>query len=330
MDNEVNKTSDISNNPLVSVIIPVYNVEKYLRQCLDSVLAQTYTKYEVLLIDDGSTDSSADICREYCKKDSRFKLYQKQNGGASSARNHGLICAKGDYLYFLDSDDYLQPTALEKMVACACQNNADLVFIEGKTINDQNALVIGKYSHYKQYPPNSPYLLMEEMMDHKEFYVGTPFFFIKKEVFDKNNIRFKEGIISEDMIMAYQLCSLSVRGATIHEEIYVRRYRPNSVTTSAKTEKNYVSMATVYWDVSKFRETLPKNKQSPKHVIRCAFNVLDIYRHMPKEVQNKHKEGYQKIVQDILDKDAFGDKALKLDCKSHLLWGVYKLKKKIF
>ena len=330
MGNGITNTTNASNNPLVSVIIPVYNVEKYLRECLDSVLAQTYKNLEVILVDDGSTDSSTDICREYCEKDKRFKLHQKGNGGASTARNFGLNCAKGEYLYFLDSDDYLQPTALEKMVMCASQNNADLVFIEGKTINNQSNLVTGKYSHHKQYLAGVPYLLMEEMMDHKEFYVGIPFFFIKKDVFDKNQIRFKEGIISEDMIMAYQLCSLAVQGATVHEEIYVRRYRPNSVTTSAKAEKNYVSMATVYWEVSKFRETLPKSKQSPKHVIRCAFNVLDIYRHMPKEVQNKHKEGYQKIVQDILNRDAYGDKALKLDCKSHLLWGVYKLKKKFF
>ena len=102
------------------------------------------------------------------------------------------------------------------------------------------------------------------------------------------------------------------------------------MTTSVKTEKNYVSMATVYWEVSKFIETLPKEKQSPNHIVRCAFNVLDIYRHMSADIQKKHKDDYQRIVQDILDKDAYGDTALKLDCKSHLLWGVYKLKKKIF
>ena len=315
--------------PLISVIIPVYNVEKYLRECLDSVLVQTYSNYEVILVDDGSTDTSHSICREYCDKDSRFKAYQKENGGASSARNFGLSFAKGEYLYFLDSDDYLKPYALEKMITCVYQNNADLVFIEGDTISENGVQGNGKYSYHHQYSPDSPHLLMEEMMAHKEFYVGIPFFFVKKEVFDKNHIRFKEGIISEDMIMSYQLCSLATRGAHIHEEIYIRRYRPNSVTTSVKTEKNYISMATVYWEVSKFRDTLPGDKQSPKHIIRCAFNVLNIYRHMPAEIQKMHKDDFQEIVQDILNRDAYGDKALKLDCKSHLLWGIYKLKKKI-
>ena len=329
MDNEVIKTTDISNNPLVSVIIPVYNVGKYLRQCLDSVLAQTYTEYEVLLIDDGSTDSSADICREYCKKDSRFKLYQKQNGGASSARNLGLFHSKGKYVYFLDSDDEITTNAIGKMVVCASENCADLVFIEAQTKSDDGVPSSGHYGYHRQYTADSPYCIMEEMLNNKEFHVGTPFFFIQKEVFETNNLRFKEGIISEDMIMAYQLFSLAKRGAHIHEYLYIRRYRPSSVTTSKKTEKNYVSMATVYREVAKFRKTLPEEKQSPKHLIRCAYNVLSIYRQMTPEVRKKYKSDYNEIVKDILDNNAYGDKALELDCKSHLLWGAYKLKKKL-
>lgn len=133
----------------------------------------------------------------------------------------------------------------------------------------------------------------------------------------------------EDMIMSYQLFSLAQRCAHVHEPIYIRRYRPNSVMTSAKTEKNYISAATVYREVSAFMKTLPDDKQSPKHVIRCAYNVLNIYRQMPTDVQKKYKEDYKDIIQDIVNKDAFGDKALKLDCKSHFLWGAYKLKQKI-
>ena len=172
MDNEVNKTSDISNNPLVSVIIPVYNVEKYLRQCLDSVLAQTYTKYEVLLIDDGSTDSSADICREYCKKDSRFKLYQKQNGGASSARNLGLENASGDYLFFLDSDDWIDVDSINKMVHIALHENVDFVFSEAIAFDDKTGKTyLDKYSYHIQYLPGSPQLMMNEMMANREFHL---------------------------------------------------------------------------------------------------------------------------------------------------------------
>lgn len=314
---------------LISVIIPVYNVEKYLKQCVDSVLAQTYQNIEIILVDDGSTDSSGQICDEYSNQHKSIKSLHEQNGGASSARNYGLKHAKGDYVYFLDSDDYLINNAIERMVVCAVNNQADLVFIEAKSIDESGKEIKSNYHYHTQYIPQSPYEAMQMMMDFKEFHVGSPFFFIKRKLFIENNLTFTEGIMYEDMIMSYQLFSLAQRCAHVHEPIYIRRYRPNSVMTSAKTEKNYVSAATVYREVSTFMKTLPDDKQSPKHVIRCAYNVLNIYRQMPTDVQKKYKEDYKNIIQDIVNKDAFGDKALKLDCKSHFLWGAYKLKQKI-
>ncbi len=98
----------------ISIIIPVYNSEKYLRECLDSVLAQTYTDFEVLLIDDGSTDTSGAICEEYVAKDARFKVFHKENGGVSSARNLGIEKAKGEWITFVDSDDVLSCDYLKK------------------------------------------------------------------------------------------------------------------------------------------------------------------------------------------------------------------------
>ena len=304
---------------LISVIIPVYNVEKYLRECLDSVLAQTYTDYEVIMVDDGSTDASGAICDEYAARDERFRVIHKENGGASTARNAGLNAAAGEFLYFLDSDDLLCADAFRKMLCCALDNNADLVFIEAETFNEDNTDRKGSYYYHQQYLPQSPYEVM-----------GTPFFFIKKSVFDNNGLRFTEGIVYEDLIMAYMLFSSAQRCAHVHEVVYKRRFHPNSVVTSAKTEKNYISAATVYWEVEKFRESLPECKQSPKHLIRCAFKVLDDYRHMTPQVRAKHKEDHKKIINDIMQHNAFGDKALKLDCKSHLLWAAYKLKSKLF
>lgn len=105
------------SSPLISIIIPVYNAEKYLCLCLDSVLTQTYTNWECLLVDDGSKDSSGIICDEYAKTDSRFKVYHKENGGVSSARNLGLKEAKGEYIIFLDSDDRMKPTLLQTCIS---------------------------------------------------------------------------------------------------------------------------------------------------------------------------------------------------------------------
>lgn len=114
---------------MVSIIIPIYNVEKYLRTCLDSVLAQTYTDYEVIMVDDGSTDKSDDIAKEYQNKDTRFHLIRQENKGLASARNTGIRVAKGEYIYFIDSDDCINPSLLKIVVEIAQQKNANIVQI---------------------------------------------------------------------------------------------------------------------------------------------------------------------------------------------------------
>lgn len=103
-------------NPLISVIVPVYNVEKFLNQCVDSILAQTYKNFELILVDDGSKDKSGDICDDYAKNDTRIRVFHKENGGVSSARNYGLDNAQGEYVCFVDSDDWVDETYIEDMV----------------------------------------------------------------------------------------------------------------------------------------------------------------------------------------------------------------------
>lgn len=114
-------------NETLSVVVPVYNVEKYLSRALDSILQQTYPVYEVICVDDGSTDSSLDILHEYAKKDSRIKVIHKENGGLVSARKAGIAKASGTYAAYVDSDDFIEPNMYEEMMALAAQNQADLV-----------------------------------------------------------------------------------------------------------------------------------------------------------------------------------------------------------
>ena len=111
----------------ISVIVPVYNTEKYLNKCLDSILAQTFTDFELILIDDGSTDNSGKICDEYAEKDSRVKVFHKENGGVSRARNLGIDNASGEYLSFIDSDDFVRPEMYAELIAVAEEQAVDLV-----------------------------------------------------------------------------------------------------------------------------------------------------------------------------------------------------------
>lgn len=111
---------------LISVVVPIYNVEKYLPRCVESLLAQTYQKLEIILVDDGATDASPAICDEYAKKDARIKVIHKENGGLSDARNAGTVASNGKYIGFVDSDDFLLPDMYEKLVAALEENEADI------------------------------------------------------------------------------------------------------------------------------------------------------------------------------------------------------------
>ena len=123
-----------ADTPLVSLILPVYNVSRYLSICLDSILAQTYPDFEAILIDDGSTDDSLQICQEYAKKDGRFRVIHQENQGLASARNTGLRNRRGEYFYFIDSDDCIHPRLLEIVVSIAETEHADLVQINLKDV----------------------------------------------------------------------------------------------------------------------------------------------------------------------------------------------------
>lgn len=137
---------------LISIIVPVYNAEKYLKRCIDSLLAQTYQNIEVLLIDDGSPDNSGIICDEYAKKDSRFRVFHKENGGVSSARNLGLKEAKGDYIGFVDADDYIDSKMYEILLSNLVKEKAD-ISVCGYYQEDSEGV-------FKKHWPKDDYLVM--------------------------------------------------------------------------------------------------------------------------------------------------------------------------
>ena len=123
----------------VSIIIPVYNVEKYLKKCLDSVINQTYKDIEIICVNDGSKDGSENILKEYATKDSRIKIIEKKNGGLSSARNAGLDVASGEYCYFVDSDDWIELNTIEKLTDIILSNDVDVVVHSANNIPEDES-----------------------------------------------------------------------------------------------------------------------------------------------------------------------------------------------
>ena len=132
---------------LISIIIPVYNTEKYIRKCLDSIIVQTYTNWEAILVNDGSTDSSGAICDEYTNKDTRFKVIHKENGGVSSARQTGLENTTGDYVIHCDPDDWVEPDMLKEMLLCATAQDADMVICDFFEENKEKSVYCSQKLH---------------------------------------------------------------------------------------------------------------------------------------------------------------------------------------
>lgn len=226
--------------PLISFIIPVYNVEKYLQQCVDSVLAQSYRNIEVILVDDGSTDGSVDICDSYADRDKRIQVIHKKNGGASSARNEGLRFAHGTYIAFIDSDDYISPFMIEKLLLAIQNMNADLAMCyfsytdeDGKITNNfVDKTRIGEYETDELLRVLASGWTLGILVWNKLF---------KKSLFDKG-IRFVEGKIAEDEIIAHHLFSQVKKAVVISDILCFYRRREGSVTNSTFSKKNLDSL----------------------------------------------------------------------------------------
>lgn len=187
-------------NPKISVIVPVYNVEKYLPRCIDSILAQTFTDFELLLIDDGSKDKSGEICDGYAKKDTRIRVFHKENGGVSSARNFGLINSKGEYVAFVDSDDYVEFNYLEFLYQYAKEQVVDIVFCDFFKEKSQNKSIYVKQTCNNDYVVMIKQLLCNELGG----YLWNKL--VKRELFITNNIYFPNKIgIWEDLLVSINL-----------------------------------------------------------------------------------------------------------------------------
>lgn len=233
LTDEVKEIEVENGGELISIIVPIYNVEKYLRMCLDSIEHQTYSNIEVLLINDGSPDSSGEICQEYVARDSRFRYFEKENGGLSDARNYGIERSNGVYLTFVDSDDWLSLTYVEDLYQAAIRNDADTV-VSHYTLyneNDKNYYVhIWDDYFEKTYTSEEIIAALPSLELNGLIFVTSWGNLFKKKLF--NNIRFPKGKEIEDSRTNYKLFFTSERVTYIHKEIYYHREGIESITSN--------------------------------------------------------------------------------------------------
>lgn len=229
----------------ITVIVPIYNVENYLKECLDSLVKQSLKDIKIICINDGSTDKSGEIADEYALKDKRFLVVHKENGGLSSARNAGLKAAKGEYILFLDSDDYLLDNALERLYSEVKADDLDDLFYSAEMFKDPIVSDKGPLEYSGNYERKSDYSqivsgrkMFSDMVGNLEYKPSACLQIIKKSFLDENNITFYEGILHEDILFTTTCLSFAKKVRYFDEELYMRRIRYGSIMTNQKGMRN--------------------------------------------------------------------------------------------
>ena len=217
----------------ISVIVPVYNVEKYLNRCIDSILAQTFTDFELLLIDDGSTDNSGKLCDEYAAKDKRVRVFHKENGGAASARNMGLTEASGEYIAFIDSDDWVDRTYLEVLFRICVENGVDLGCCGHQTTAEYTIKADIKENSITIYTPEEFWCYSQS---NAAIVWGKLF---AKKLFD--GVRFPEGVIIEDELTTHKAIFQCQKLVCADAVLYYYFVNESSVMHTKWSTKNLVA-----------------------------------------------------------------------------------------
>lgn len=309
----------------VSIILPVYNVEKYLRESIESAINQTLMDIEIIAVNDGSTDSSLDILKKYEKKYSSVKVIDQENKGLSGARNTGLNIAKGEYVYFLDSDDYIDLDAMRYCYNIAKENNLDIVTFDATSFRDRDyngKLLSGNYDRKSRL--DSKVRTGEEFYNYAKENRGyrPPVWlnFYKREFLKSNNIDFYEGIIHEDELFSIKSFLLAKKVMYIPKVYFNRRVRQDSIMTKKISDKNYHGFFVTANESYKFyilnKDKFKSNTNSKiiKHI--SSFYSKAIMYCDQLDIDNKKKESIRNsIINNLKEKKELVNNSLIIQLK---------------
>ena len=262
----------------VSVIVTVYNIERYIGECLDSLLDQEEINYEVICVDDASTDRSYEILCDYQQRDSRIKvIHNSQNMGLSSARNIGFKEAVGEFLYNIDGDDLLKQGALKRLYSCAVENELDLLGFSAVSFFDDDEM--RKYGSENEYVRKGNYLdvkpgpeLFAELIDNNDRASSNMvLYFYNREFFERNNLYGIEGLRYADDSM-FAMYMAAKRAMCITDQLYMRRYRSGSVVTSPMKKYYMESMIVLFLEELRIWQNSNLNSELNKKIEKY-FNM---------------------------------------------------------
>ena len=285
----------------LSIIVPIYKVEKQLEQCIKSILNQSFTNFELILVDDGSPDMCGHICDEYEKKDSRIKVIHKKNGGLSDARNAGLDIALGKYIGFVDSDDIIHPQMYEKLYNCINKSNLDIVqckFKRFKSIEEININISDSELNFKEY--NSQDAIID-LIDNNKINVNAWNKLYKRELFQ--NERYPKGKIHEDEFLTYKLIYNSSKIGYIDEELYYYYENNNGIMNGSNILKRLDRIEALEERSSFFLNNGNKDLYNKSNTA-LFFALNKLYFIFKRNKQLRKEEQYINLLKDKIIKTA--------------------------
>lgn len=273
---------------LISVIVPVYKVEKYLSQCVDSILNQTYRNLELILVDDGSPDGCGKLCDAYAEKDGRVRVVHKKNGGLSDARNAGINAASGDYLSFIDGDDWIEPDTYAAMLAAAEKYSAALV-CAGRYDEDEETGIRTVGLCPKREEQISSKEMVRRIFHWEAMDSSACDKLYARHLFE--GIRFPLGMVCEDVPTTYRVVLRAEKAVLLPKPVYHYRHRASSITTSAVSEKSFHfsrHAAMIYEDI---KRNVPELEPDARYLLVCALRYnVELLEHASAEMRKCFRE----------------------------------------
>lgn len=271
-----------------NIVVPIYNVEKYLKKCLDSIAAQDYKDYKVLMIDDGSTDTSSEIAKKYAERNNNFFYFYKKNGGLSSARNYGIDHADCDYLLFIDSDDYVVPQMLSILNEKLRKNPVDVIEFNAWIVEEGKDNIPLNRHYVDENIVKSGHVYFADNLRNGCLYSAVWLKCVRFNLFYNGKLRFKDGLLHEDELWTPQLMIMANTIMYIDNKLYFYYQRPGSIMHTEKRQKNYSDAKSVFYELEKIYLTslLPKKELniyrsylSRKMIGICQMDKENVHAH---------------------------------------------------
>lgn len=282
----------LKNKDLISVIIPIYNVEKYIKKTIDTILVQTYTNIEIILVDDGSSDKSGDICDIYAKKDNRIRVFHQENKGVSSARNLGINNAKGKYIVFVDGDDYVTPEYINSLYSNIIENKADLAVQMYLNYYSSNRKIRNVKENINTNMSGREFIDFE-ILEGRDTTVYVKIY--SKDIIDKFKIRFNESISNlEDMLFLFYYCTHCNKINYTSIVNYYRIVRNDGVAFSKFNKKKLTALKVFDIIDSELRTNYSKD-----FVIKNIVNKFNTIVYFCSEIIYENK-GYKETLKSLL------------------------------